>query len=133
MAKKKSFEEKAKEMFKDVKDSTEKFEKKDIENNKGMAVLSYIIAPIPYFVEKKSKWVKYHSTQGMNLLLLAIITNIALSLIFTILLWPLWFISSIFWAIFNAAYAILCIIGIVNVLNGKAKEIPIVNKFKIIK
>ena len=45
----------------DTNDSTKNFTKKDIEDNKGMAVLSYILAPIPYFASKKSKWVKYHA------------------------------------------------------------------------
>ena len=35
----------------DTKDTTKNFTKKDIEDNKGMAILSYILPPIPYFVE----------------------------------------------------------------------------------
>ena len=56
--------------IKDVKDNSKKFDKKDIEENKAMAALSYIIAPVPYFIENKSKWVRYHAIQGMNLLII---------------------------------------------------------------
>ncbi len=134
MAKKsnKSFEEKVNGMFNDVKDSTKDFTKKDMEDNKGMAILSYIIPLIPYFVEKKSKWVKYHAVQGMNLLIIGIIANIALSIV-TAIIWPLWWLTNLLWAIFNGVYFVLAVIGIINVCNGKAKELPIVNKFKIIK
>ena len=40
--------------------------KKDNESKKSMAILSYIIPLIPYFVEKKDKFVRFHAVQGMN-------------------------------------------------------------------
>ena len=64
--------EKTEEILKDVKDHSKKFDKKDIEENKAMACLSYIIAPIPYFLENKSKWVRYNAIQGMNLFIIFI-------------------------------------------------------------
>lgn len=132
----------------DTNDSTKNFTKKDIEDNKGMAVLSYILAPIPYFASKKSKWVKYHAVQGMNLFFVAIIYGI-LSLILTSVIkvtktCKLWGISyecgkiTPWWVIWplniiGILILVIAVIGILNVINGKAKELPIINKIKIVK
>ena len=120
--------------FKDVKDSTKSFDEKDIENGKGMAILSYIgiLALIPYFAEKDNKYVIYHAKQGMNLFLLEIAASVALGLISSIL-WILFLFIWLLSAVVGIASLVLSILGIVNVLNGKAKELPIINKFQIIK
>lgn len=125
--------EKTEDILKNVKDSSKKFEKKDIEDNKAFAALSYIIAPIPYFVNKKSKWVHYHAVEGMNLLIISIVLGIIASFLNTIILWPFWIIRTLIRTTVGAFTTILAIIGIVNVCNGKAKELPLINKFKIIK
>ena len=125
--------EKTEEILKDVKDSSKKFEKKDIEENKAMAALCYIIAPVPYFVETKSKWVHYHAIQGMNLFIIFIILSLIVSVINSLLLWPFTFLKVILRTILHAFIVIYAVIGIVNVCNGEAKELPLMNKFKIIK
>ena len=51
----------------ETKDETTDYKKADIKNNKGMAILSYIFVPIPLVFERKSKFVKYHVSQGFNL------------------------------------------------------------------
>ena len=125
--------EKTEDILNDVKDSSKKFDKKDIENNKAMAALAYIIAPIPYFVETKSKWVHYHAIQGMNLFIIAILLSLVVSIINALLIWPFTFIKTILITSLYAFIVIFAIIGIVNVCNGEAKELPLINKFKIIK
>lgn len=125
--------DKTEEILKDVKDSSKKFDKKDIEENKAMAVLSYIIPPVPYFVENKSKWVKYHAIQGMNLFIIYIILALAVSVINSLLLWPFDYLKNILRTALNVFMSVFAIIGIVNVCNNKAKELPLINKFKIIK
>lgn len=125
--------DKTEEILKDVKDSSKKFDKKDIEENKAMAALCYIIAPIPYFVETKSKWVHYHAIQGMNLFIIFILLSLAVSVINSLILWPFIFIKTILRTALHVFITIFAVIGIVNVCNKEAKELPLINKFKIIK
>jgi len=112
-----------------VEDNTEEFNIKDIEDGKDMAVLCYIIPLIPYFLNKRNKFVKYHSIIGMNLFIIAIfyyiffkmILSIKIDIIlFQILLPSIWLII-----------LLLCCIGISNVCSGKAKKLPFVDKVKI--
>ena len=121
------------EILKDVKDSSKKFDKKDINENKAMAALSYILAPIPYFLDNKSKWVRYHAIQGMNLLMIFLILSLILSIINNLFLGPFVFVATILRTTLNVFGAIYAITGIVNVCNGEAKELPLINKFKLIK
>lgn len=125
--------DKAEEIINDVKNNSKKFDKKDIQENKAMACLSYILAPVPYFIETKSKWVRYHAIQGMNLFIIFIILSLIVSVINSLILWPFGFIKTILRTALNVFGAVFAIIGIVNVCNNEAKELPLINKFKIIK
>lgn len=131
----KSFEEKAKELINDVADDSASFSKEEIEKGKGLSIISYIgaLALIPYFVEKENKYVKYHAKQGLNLFILEMIASIAIYFIGRIIGWRLSFITSILETVANICAFALSIIGIINVCNGKAKELPILNKIKIVK
>lgn len=125
-------------------DSTAEFEKKDIEQNKVMAILAYfgILVFIPILAAKESKFARYHANQGLILFIVLIGWSIAdyiLTSLLRAILWRgmgLWEIYSLCGTILNLVYfvfTILAIIGIVNALNGKAKELPIVGKYKILK
>ncbi len=122
-------------VLKDRKDSSNNFTKKEKEDGKLMGVLSYIIPLIPYFVEKENKFVRYHAIQGMNLLIISIIYGVAYSILSVFLV----FIPIIGWiAIFligllGFGILALCIMGIIDVCNGNARELPIVNKCQFIK
>ena len=143
-----------KNIFEDVKDDTKSFTKKDVESGKGMGVLSYLLPFIPYFVEKNNKYVKYHSAQGMNLLLISIAYSIVYSILTSIIkvsgdcgygywgdlasefgytckITPWWVTWPL--GLIGLGITALCVIGIINVCNGKAKELPLVNKVKIFK
>lgn len=135
MAENNNFKEKTKEIINDVKDDSKSFDKKDIDAGKGMGILSYLgfLALIPYLSEKNNKYIIYHAKQGMNLFIIEIILGVATSIISAILTWRLWIITNIITSLVGLFVTALSIIGIVNVYNGKAKELPIVNKFKFIK
>jgi len=112
------------------------FSKEEMEKGKGMAILSYIIPLIPYFAEKENKWVRFHSVQGMNLLIIAVAVNVIFSILFSMLWtisWRLWGILSTLSSVINIGVAVLCVIGIVNVCKEQAKELPLISKIKIIK
>ena len=126
-------DEKIKSAINDTADTSSEYTKEDQEKNKTMAILSYILPFIPYFAEKESKWVRYHSAQGMNLLILAIGVSILTSILYPLLGWRLWGLVSALSSICGLVIFVLAVMGIVNVVNGKAKELPILNKMKIFK
>ena len=151
---KKSFEETAKETINkimDTEDTTKEYEKKDIEENKGLAVLSYLgpLVLIPYLVDKKSKFVNYHKKQGLNLFVLEaifgfiayILTSIVqVSKMCTFLnnvkfecgqVVPWWINVPI--DLIELMFGVLSIVGLIYACQGKAKELPILGKVKIIK
>ena len=133
----------------DTKDSTDKFTKKDAKENMGFALISYlgVLALIPYFLGKSSKFVQYHAKQGMNLLIVwagYIIAYNLLALIkvtkrvtyfgYTYASYKItpWWIK-VPMSVVGVGIFALAIIGIVYVCQGKAKELPIVGKIKIVK
>lgn len=125
--------EKTEKILNNVKDNAKRFDKKDIEENKAMACLAYIIAPVPYFTEYKSKWVKYHSIQGMNLFIIEVLLCLAVTIVNSLIFWPFEIIKVILKISLYAFMVIYAVIGIINVCNEEAKELPIINKFKFIK
>ena len=110
----------------DTKDFTE-------ENNKVMGILAYlgILVLIPIFAAKDSKFARFHANQGLVLA----IAGIALSIIGGVLSWiPIVnIIAGIVCGLAGLVLFILMILGIVNVVNGRAKELPIVGKIRILK
>ena len=104
----------------DTPDTTANYSAADINNNKGMAILCYlgILWLIPFLGAKESPFVKYHLNQGLTLLLLGIAA--------AVVSW----IPVIGWLCGVIVFA-LAIIGIVNVVNGKAQELPVIGKFKL--
>jgi uncharacterized membrane protein len=96
----------------------------DVEKNKGIAAATYIIFFLPYIAAKDSKFAMFHANQSLVLLIVAVAGNIVLPLI-PILGW-------ILWPFFGLAVFVLWIIGVVNALNGKTKELPLIGSIKIL-
>lgn len=107
-------------------DYTAQFDPADIEANKMMALLSYLIFFIPLLVAKDSPYAKFHANQGLTLFLAGVIVSIAGSII------PFlgWFLILPIGCII---VAVLGVIGIINAWKGLAKELPIIGKIKLIK
>ncbi len=97
----------------------------DASSNKVMAVLAYlgILVLVPLLAAKESKFARFHTNQGLILLICSIVS-------FFIGKVPS--IAFISW-ILNIAILILAIIGIINAVKGETKELPLVGKFTIIK
>ena len=118
-------------------DTTAEYDPADITNNKAMGILAYLgpLCFIPMFAAKESKFARFHTNQGLILLISCVAWSIVYSILNWIILaisWRLYFISSII-GLFSLAFLALCVLGIVNVANGRAKELPIIGKFKILK
>jgi uncharacterized membrane protein len=97
---------------------------KNTEEDKTLGILCYlgILFIIPLLLKPKSKFIKFHAKQG-------IILTIG------------WFVGLLLYAFFglgffvHIAIVVLSIIGIMNVLEGREKDLPIVgdlaNKFNL--
>jgi len=99
-------------------------DQKDIDDNKVMGILAYIIFLIPLLAAKESPFARFHTNQGFLIFLL----YIACSVIFII---PIlgWIVG-----LLGYLFAFVCmIIGIINAIGGKMKDLPLIGKFRIIK
>lgn len=114
-----------------VPDETNKFNESEIEDGKDMGVLCYIMPLLPYFLNKKNNYVKYHSIIGMNLFIISIFYYIIFKMINPISndIVIIQVIFSIIWLLL----LILSCIGISNVCSGKARGLPLINKIQILK
>jgi len=99
----------------------EAFDQADIDKNKTMAGLAYFIFFLPLIVCPDSRFGKYHANQGLVLFLLGIAGWIVLS-----------FIPILGW-ILSILILVLLIMGLLNGLNGKVKELPVIGQIKLIK
>ena len=110
--------------FNNTADTTSEYDAQDIEKNKVMALLAYIIFFIPLLAAKDSKFARFHANQGLVLFLGGIIASVVAVI-------PVigWIVAPIA----GLVITVLAIIGILNALNGRAKELPVIGKFKILK
>lgn len=124
------FQDKLESAFKDVKDTSNEYSKEDIKKGKTLGILSYlgILVLIPYLSEKKNKYVIFHAKQGISLLIAEIIVGGILWFLGLILSWRVSWLVSICQTVFFFLSLILSFMGIKNVCDGKAKELPLINK-----
>lgn len=118
-------------------DTTAEFDKADIEQNKIFAVLGYLswLVLVPIFAAPKSKFARFHANQGLVLAITEVaywIATAIISVVLSAISWRLGFISTIL-SIVNIVFVIFTVLGIVNAANGKAKELPLIGKFRILK
>jgi len=97
----------------------------DIEKNKAMAGLSYLIFFLPLITCPESRYAKFHANQALLLLIAGIVGNVILTII-PIIGWMLI-------PIYGLGIMALFIIGIINGFGGKAKRLPLIGQFNIIK
>ncbi len=117
-------------------EAEELFDDEDIKQNKTMAGLAYILFFLPLIVCKDSRFGRFHSNQGLLLLLLSVAGYIVLSVLTTVLAtitWRLFGFISLLYSLYGLFILAIAIYGLVNGINGKAKELPIIGKYRIIK
>lgn len=107
----------------------QEFTQEDIEDNKVMAALAYILFFLPLIVCPESAYGKFHANQGLVLLIVSVAGSIVLGIISAII--P--FIGWIAQLIFSLAVLAFAILGIVNALNGKANKLPLIGEITILK
>ena len=101
------------------------FDPADIEKNKVIAGLSYILFFLPLIACPDSKFGRFHANQALLLLILAIAGNIILTII------PV--IGWILLPFFGILVFVLFLIGLINGLSGKAKGLPVIGKYRLLK
>lgn len=114
-------------------DYTASFDQNDIQQNRVMGVLSYlgILVLIPLFAAKESPFARFHCNQGIVLALAEVILSFAVRIFGRL---PLvgWIIRLV-GGLGGLALFVFAIMGIINAINGKAKELPLVGGFQILK
>ena len=103
----------------------EEFDPQDIEKNKTMAGLAYLIFFLPLIACPDSRFARFHANQALILWLAGIAGSIVLGFI------PI--IGWILLPVFTIALIIFGVMGLVNGLGGKAKKLPIVGNYTLIK
>ena len=98
-----------------------------------MGILAYIgiLVLVPIFAAKNSRYARFHANQGLVLLICGAAVIITLSILGII---P--YVGIVFRIISylaGLAFAGLVVFGIVHVAKGRAKELPLIGKFRILK
>ena len=104
----------------------EVFTKKDIEDNKTMAIIAYIFFFVPYLSAKDSKFAMYHAKQGLGLFLLALAGWLVVQVLWKIYPSSIWNFLGLLTNAWSLGITALAIVGIINASQGQAKELPIV-------
>ena len=119
--------------FTNTADTTSEYTTDDINSNKIMAVLSYlgILVLVPVFAAKNSPFARFHANQGIVLAISEIVINLVISVLsgFPAIGW----LFTLIGGIADVAFLVFVIIGIINAVNGKAKELPVIGKIRILK
>lgn len=119
-------------------DYTNTFDSADIQQNKLMGVLAYLswLVLIPIFAAPKSKFARFHANQGLILAIVHtawIILSTILEFILTIINWYVGWIFGIIFTLLGLVFIVPLILGIINASNGRAKELPLIGKIRILK
>lgn len=129
--------EQAFQSFHNTPDETAAYARQDIDQNKTTALFAYlfILIILPIAKMKDSPFCKFHANQGLTLL----IAEVAWSIVYTILTRIFWIVSWVLGSIMSAilslvwlAFLVFIILGIVNAAQGKAKELPLIGKIRLI-
>lgn len=104
--------------------STEAYSPEDIQANKVWAGLAYFLFFLPLIICPESRFARYHANQGLVLLIVSALGSIVLAII------PI--IGRLLSPIFGVAVLVLAIMGLVNGLNGQAKELPLIGRWQIL-
>ena len=97
----------------------------DIEKNKTMAGLAYLLFFLPLIACPESRYAKFHANQALLLLITGIVGNVILGII-PVIGWMLM-------PIFGIGVLILVIMVLVNGFGGKSKQLHLIGKFTILK
>lgn len=115
-------------------DTTSQFDPQDINDNKGMSVLAYIgfLFLVPLLACPNSRFARYHINQGLVLFLMELAICVVIG-IFGIIPVIGIIIGGLLGSVGGILALVLSILGIVNVAQGQAKELPLIGKITLLK
>lgn len=120
-----------------VEDQTAQFNAQDVANNKAMAILAYIgiLFLVPLLGAKHSPYAQFHGKQGGNLCIIWAIVSVALGLLslLCMFVFPLRLIFRLLNVLASMGFLALAILGIVDAATGKAKHLPVIKAFRILR
>lgn len=132
--------ESAKETFDKINetaDTTHEYDPQDIALYKRISVVAYLglLVLIPMICIQNSRFTRYHSNQGLVLAILDVVV-MALATVMTTL-----FRNSLFLLILagiisfalSVVLIYLTVVGIINAVKGRAKELPVIGKIRLLK
>jgi len=132
-----NFQQNAANFLQNTKDETASMDPADIEKNKTMGGLAYFLFFLPLIACPDSKYGRFHANQGLLLLIvgagLGILSSIFSAIVLAIAWWLLWWLPMLVNFVIWAAVLVIGIIGLINGFTGKAKELPLIGRFRIIK
>lgn len=120
-------------------EQTQTFTPEDIEQNKVIAALAYLIFFLPLLAAKDSAYGRFHANQSLVLWLAGVVIGVVTSILTTVLfavsyyLWAIAGIVSMISGLIYLALGVVAIIWAVNAYNGKATPLPVIGGIKIIK
>lgn len=113
------------------------FDPEDIEKNKAMAGLAYLIFFLPLVAAPESKFGRFHANQGLLLLIVGVAGGIVVMILSAILTYISYILGATIGTLLSFAfwigYLVLGVMGLINGFGGHAKELPVIGKFRIIK
>ena len=113
-------------------DETMNFDPADIQTNQTYCIFAYLswLVLIPLLAAPNSRYAKYHSNQGI---LLAIAGTVGSTVLGVLGLIPfVGLIFSIILGLYSAIILVFAVIGIIHVINGQARPLPLIGGFKLI-
>ena len=128
--------------FMNTADTTNQYSMDDINQNKVMALIAYlgILWLIPFFGAKHSPFAKYHVKQAFLLICSEVLwwiisffinfgyrNSVRLTSSFNISFGTPWIITMILWIV-NLILLAFTVIGVINAVQGRAKELPLIGK-----
>lgn len=119
-----------KETTENHSENSTKKEESDVEKNKTIAILSYLIFFLPFLTDAKdSQFAKFHANQSLALLISGIAVHIV-AMFLTIITFGLF---SLFIPVIELIFLGFIVVGMVNASNGEMKKLPIIGGFEILK
>ncbi|MBR4433331.1 MAG: hypothetical protein IKS80_02350 [Bacteroidaceae bacterium] len=121
------FNDKAKQGFDkamNTPDSTADYDPADVENYRIVSLFAYLgfLFIVPLIAGKDSKYARFHTNQGIILFIFSAI--LAFLVRFPHVGW--------IFALGEVVVVIFTILGIINAVTGKARELPLIGKFRIL-
>lgn len=96
----------------------------DIEKNKTMGILAYILFFIPIIAARDSKFAMYHANQGLSLFIVAVASNVVAGFI------P--FFGTLLSGLLSLGFLVFMVLGIINASKGEMKPLPLIGGINLL-